>query len=116
MSHAHKPRSAFAGRPLALRRRVLAVLERADRLTAAEIAGFAYQPVGWPICRDRPPPCSNSQVTTVRGVLRGLTKRGKVVVLHRDRHRRRVFGLEITRRELDAVLATMTATSGWIDT
>lgn len=116
MPQAPERRTVFAGRPLALRRRVLAVLERADRLTAAEIAGFAYQPAGWPICRDRPPPCSNSQVTTVRGVLRGLIKRGKVVVLHRDRQRRRVFGLEITRRELDAVLAAMTASSEWVDT
>lgn len=115
MQQAPERRTAFAGRPLALRRRLIEVLERADGLTADQIAGFAYQPAGRPIYRARPPPCSTSEVTTVRAALRRLVAKGRVTVLHRDRQRRCVFGLTSVRRDLDAVLATMTASPGWID-
>lgn len=115
MPQAPERRTVFSGRPLALRRRVIEVLERADGLTADQIAGFAYQPAGRPIYRDRPPPCSTSQVTTVRAALRRLVAKGRVTVLRRDRHRRFVFGLTAVRQRLDAVMTALPPSSEWGD-
>lgn len=82
-----KPVSSFAGKPLALRRAVLAVLERADQLTVEQIAGWAYRP-GRPLCRHRAPVCTASQVESVRRALRALVAKGKVEELPRHRHRK----------------------------
>jgi hypothetical protein len=85
-------RTGFAGRPLALRRCIVEILKRRDRLTAFDLACAAYgrrlvvRP-GWQ--RYVPP----SQLVSVRRALRRLVAKGRVKVLHRFRHRK-VYALE----------------------
>ncbi len=72
----------FARRPLALRRAVLAVLDRVDRLTVREIAGAVY---GGRLCLYRPVPSSRSQINSTRKALHRLITKGRVVVVGHDR-------------------------------
>jgi hypothetical protein len=91
----YRPRTGFAGRPLALRRCIVEILKRRDRLTAFDLACAAYgrrlvvRP-GWQ--RYVPP----SQLVSVRRALRRLVAKGKVRVIHRFRHRK-VFVLEVSQ-------------------
>ena len=78
-------------RPLALRRCIIEILSRRDRLTAADLAGAAYSHrimvrPGW----RRP---TTSELVSVRRALRRLVARGRVRVLHRYRCWK-VFGLQ----------------------
>lgn len=84
---ANEPRRqrGFAGRPLALRRELLAILERVDRLTATELASCAFR---GRIMLAHPSVCSTAQLNSVRRALRRLIARGHVgVVGYRQRHR-----------------------------
>lgn len=77
-----KRQSGFSGKPLALRRRILEVLERAHRLTAFEIASSAFAERIVLGGRAR---CSTAQLVSVRRALRRLADRGHVVSHCRQR-------------------------------
>ncbi|SFO25770.1 hypothetical protein SAMN05216330_102435 [Bradyrhizobium sp. Ghvi] len=79
----------FAGRPLALRRELLAVLDRADKLTARELAASVYS---GRVCLCRPQACSRSQLASTRKALCRLIDKGRVVVAGHHR-RRQLFSL-----------------------
>jgi hypothetical protein len=86
-----RSRRGFANRPLALRRSILEVLARRDRLTAHDIAGCAYARrliVRPGHVRHVTP----SQLVATRRALRALVTKGKVRALRRYR-RRKVFSL-----------------------
>ncbi|WP_316205302.1 hypothetical protein [Bradyrhizobium sp. SZCCHNS3004] len=74
--------TGFSGKPLALRRRIIEVLERAHRLTAFEIASSAYAER---IVLDGRARCSTAQLVAVRRALRRLADRGHVVSHCRQR-------------------------------
>lgn len=71
----HDAETGFAGRPLALRRRVLEVLDRRDRLTAEQIAGVSYRKQ---VRFDHDTRPSAAQLVAVRRALRRLAARGAV--------------------------------------
>jgi hypothetical protein len=69
-------RNRFPYRPLGLRRAILLVLERSDRLNASELAGCCYchRPMARPGCRVP----SDAEIVSVRRALRDLVATGKV--------------------------------------
>ncbi|MFZ5712964.1 MAG: hypothetical protein ACOY3N_09005 [Bradyrhizobium sp.] len=73
----------FAGRPLALRRELLALLGRVEKLTVRELAAAAYS---GRLRLSRPLPCSRAQINTTRKALRRLIAKRRVVVV--GHHRR----------------------------
>ena len=82
----------FASRPLALRRCLIEILARRDRLTAHDLAGIAY---GGRRLIVRPGHCrqvTSAQLVATRRALRALAAKGRIEVLHR-RRRRKVFML-----------------------
>lgn len=79
-----RPTRGFAGRPLALRRAVLEVLERRPGQTSGEIAGCVYS-YGRPMARPGWRRCTISELSSTRRALRRLVARGRVMVLHRQR-------------------------------
>lgn len=81
--------SRFSGRPRALRRELIALLDRVDHASVQELAGFAYS---GRVCRLRPPSCSKSQVDYTRIALSALVAKGRVVIVGRHR-RRRLYAL-----------------------
>jgi hypothetical protein len=89
MANGPRRRTGFAGRPLALRRELLAVLGKADNLTATELAAFAFS---GRVCRSRTPSCSPAQLASTRRALRRLLANGRVDVVGYCR-RHRLFAL-----------------------
>ena len=89
-------RTGFANRPLALRRCLLDILKRRDRLTAHDLAGIAYgrRIIVWPGHRRN---ITSSQLVATRRALRTLVAKGRVEVLYR-RRRWMIFAL---RQEVD---------------
>jgi hypothetical protein len=77
-------RNKFPFRPKGLRRAVLLVLERSDRLNASEIAGCAYSFRG-PLVRPGWRIPSESEVRSVRRALRHLLATGKIEMTGRYR-------------------------------
>ena len=78
--------SGFAHRPLALRRRILAVLDTRRSLSARQIAFFAFRPQRRIAARVLPN-CSDSELVSTRRALRHLVAKGSVAVdgWHRGR-------------------------------
>lgn len=91
MPPSFRPRRGFAGRPLALRRAILEVLERRPCQTSAEVAGCVFS-FGRPMARPGWRRCSVSELTSTRRALRCLIAKGKVEVRH-HRRRWRIFQL-----------------------
>ncbi|MGY3233359.1 hypothetical protein ACVMAJ_000249 [Bradyrhizobium sp. USDA 4448] len=79
----------FSHRPLALRRRLLAVLDRIDSASLIELASHAY---AGRINRLRPPSCSAAQLSATRKAICRLIDRGHVVAVGFHR-RRRLYAL-----------------------
>jgi hypothetical protein len=71
-------RNKFPYRPKGLRRAVLVVLERRDRLNASELAGCVYAH-GRPMARPGHRTPTAAQVVSVRRALRHLVASGQVV-------------------------------------
>ena len=89
--------TGFANRPLALRRRIVEILSRRDRLSARDIAGCAY---GGRRLIVRPGHRKNvtvAQLVATRRALRALAAKGRIAVLHR----RRRWKMFMLRREGD---------------
>jgi hypothetical protein len=86
----------FASRPLALRRCLIEILSRRDRLTAHDLAGIAYGGRRLIVRPGHRREVTPSQLVAVRRALRRLVARGRVRVLLR-RRRWKVFML---RREV----------------
>jgi hypothetical protein len=84
---AFKRQSSFANRPLALRRCLLDILKRRDRLTAHDLAGIAYgrRIIVRPGHRRH---VTAAQLVATRRALRALVAKGRVEVLYRYRHRK----------------------------
>jgi hypothetical protein len=79
--------TGFASRPLALRRCLIQILVRRDRLTAHDLAGIAYG--RRLIVRPGHRRCATTaQLVATRRALRALVAKGKVRVLYRYRHRK----------------------------
>jgi hypothetical protein len=93
----YRARTGFANRPLALRRCLVEILRRRDRLTAADMAAIAYarRIVVRPGHRRHVVP--NAQLVAVRRALRKLVDKGRVEVLYRYR-RRKIF---VLRQEVE---------------
>ncbi|MGY3690829.1 hypothetical protein ACVIGA_000909 [Bradyrhizobium sp. USDA 3240] len=89
MSKRSRRQTGYAGRPLALRRELLAILGRVDKLSVRELAAAAYS---GRVCRSRPPSCSAAQITATRKAIRRLIDRGHVVAVGVYR-RRQLFAL-----------------------
>ncbi len=84
MAVAFRRRRGFAGRPLALRRAVLEILERRPYQTSAELAGCIFS-FGRPMARPGWRRCSVSELVSTRRALRRLVAKGRIKVLHRQR-------------------------------
>ncbi len=82
---ASKPRSGgFARQPLALRRSIIEVLGRRDRLTALDLAAACYGVKRIVVCPARDS-VSKAQLNSTRRALRALVAKGRVVALCRCR-------------------------------
>ena len=92
MPSPYRPRSGFAGRPLALRRCLLEILRRRDRLTAFDLAAAAYSRRVVVRPGHRRYGVTDAQLVSDRRALRRLVAKGRVKVLYRYRHRK-VFAL-----------------------
>jgi hypothetical protein len=82
--------TGFANRPLALRRCLLEILARRDRLTANDMAGIAYG--RRIIIRPGHRHVTSSQLVATRRALRALAVKGRVEMRGRYR-RQKLFGL-----------------------
>lgn len=96
-------RNKFPYRPKGLRRAILVVLERRDRLNAPEIAGCAYA-YGRPLVRPGWRIPTEAEIVSVRRALRHLLATGKVVKSGRYRRgkyqrHRDVFSLATKERQ-----------------
>jgi hypothetical protein len=87
MTAPFRRRIGFAGQPLALRRCLVEILTRRDRLSAHDLAGVAYarRLVVRPGHRRH---VTDAQLVATRRALRRLVAKGKVRVLYRYRHRK----------------------------
>jgi hypothetical protein len=89
--------TGFANRPLALRRSLIEILSRRDRLTAHDLAGIAYGGRRLIVRPGHRRQVTSSQLAATRRALRALATKGRIDVLHR-RRRWKVFAL---RYEVD---------------
>jgi hypothetical protein len=84
--------TGFANRPFALRRRLLAILSRRNKLTAHDLAGIAYGGRRLIVRPGHRRHVTSSQLVAVRRALRRLAAKGRVQVLYR-RRRWKIFTL-----------------------
>jgi hypothetical protein len=84
--------TGFANRPLALRRCLIEILSRRDRLTAHDLAGIAYGGRRLIVRPGHRRHVTSSQLVATRRALRALAAKGRIEILRR-RRRWKVFML-----------------------
>ena len=75
----------FAYRPFALRRCIIEILRRRDRLTAHDMAGIAYGGRRLIVRPGHRRHVTSSQLVATRRALRALAAKGRIEVLYRRR-------------------------------
>jgi hypothetical protein len=93
----YRAETGFANRPFALRRCLIEILSRRDRLTARDLAGIAYGSRRLIVRPGHRRHVTSSQMVAVRRALRRLAAKGRVQVFYR-RRRCKIFTL---RQEVD---------------